>query len=129
MRGSCEGVAPLMAVIPRACGVSSTPQLLDSIIRLWNTGSPAFAGDDGCFVAAFLAMTSSLRDLAARGARGVQENVRPLKSEGAGNAGCALHRPSRVQNCKKTHTSIQVQRRQSGIPRAMVLRLTSRSPR
>ena len=30
---------------------------------------------------------------------------------------------------KKTHTSIQVQRRQSGIPCAMALRLTSRSPR
>jgi len=30
---------------------------------------------------------------------------------------------------KKTHTSIQVQRRQSGIPCAMVLRLISRSPR
>ena len=30
---------------------------------------------------------------------------------------------------KKTHTSIQVQRRHSGIPCAMALRLTSRSPR
>ena len=56
-------------------------------------------------------------------------NVRPEKLEGAGNAGCALHRRSRVQNCKKTYTSIQVQRRQSDIPRAMVLRLTSCSPR
>src|SRR5258707_15826268 len=27
-----------------------------------------------------------------------------LKSEGAGNAGCALHRRSRVQNCKKKRT-------------------------
>ena len=32
----------------------------------------------------------------------------PSKNEGAGNAGCALHPRSRVQNCaKKTHTSIQ----------------------
>jgi hypothetical protein len=30
---------------------------------------------------------------------------------------------------KKAHTSIQVQRRHSGIPCAMALRLTSRSPR
>jgi hypothetical protein len=30
---------------------------------------------------------------------------------------------------KETHTSIQVQRKHSGIPRAMVLRLISRSPR
>jgi hypothetical protein len=57
-------------------------------------------------------------------------NFRALKSEGAGNAGCTLHPRSRVQNCaKKTHTSIQVQRRQSDIPCAMVLRLISRSPR
>jgi hypothetical protein len=41
---------------------------------------------------------------------------------GAGNAGCALHPRSRVRNeQKKMHTSIQVQRRASGIPRAMVL--------
>jgi hypothetical protein len=52
------------------------------------------------------------------------------EKEGAGNAGCALHPRSRVQNAQaKTHTSIQVQRRQSGIPCAMALRLTSRSPR
>jgi hypothetical protein len=31
--------------------------------------------------------------------------------------------------CEETHTSIQVQRRQSGIPRAMALRLIARSPR
>ena len=54
----------------------------------------------------------------------------PRKQEGAGKAGCALHPRSRVQNAQtKTHTSIQVQRRQSGLPCAMVLRLISRSPR
>src|SRR5260370_12442995 len=31
--------------------------------------------------------------------------------------------------CEETHTSIQVQRKHSGIPRAMVLRLMPRSPR
>src|SRR5258708_30401305 len=31
--------------------------------------------------------------------------------------------------CEETHTSIQVQRRQSGIPCAMALRLMARSPR
>ena len=36
---------------------------------------------------------------------------------------------SRAKWVKKTHTSIQVQRRHSGIPCAMALRLTSRSPR
>jgi hypothetical protein len=66
---------------------------------------------------------------AARSARVVRESVAP-KEEGAGNAGCALHPRSRVQNVhKNTHTSIQVQRKHSGIPRAMVLRLIPRSPR
>src|ERR1700681_193378 len=51
-----------------------------------------------------------------------------LKHEGAGNAGCALHPRSRVQKAeKKTHTSIQVQRRLSDIPCAMALRLIPRS--
>jgi hypothetical protein len=56
--------------------------------------------------------------------------VVPHREEGAGNAGCALHPRSRVQVCaKKAHTSIQVQRRQSGIPCAMALRLMPCSPR
>ena len=51
-------------------------------------------------------------------------------AEGAGNTGCTLHPRSRVQKCTtKTHTSIQVQRRQSGIPCAMVLTAASCSPR
>ena len=50
--------------------------------------------------------------------------------EGAGNAGCALHPRSRVQICAKSaHTSIQVQRKHSGIPHAMALRLMARSSR
>jgi hypothetical protein len=54
----------------------------------------------------------------------------PSRNEGAGNTGCTLHPRSRVQQVhKKTHTSIQVQRRQSGIPCAMVLTLIPRSPR
>src|SRR5437764_4884312 len=51
------------------------------------------------------------------------------KSEGAGNAGCALHPRSRVQiveSCAHEHTG---QRRQSDIPCAMALRLITRSPR
>src|ERR1700704_82334 len=54
---------------------------------------------------------------------------RPRKKEGAGNAGCALHPRSRVQcveDCAHEHTG---QRRQSDIPCAMALRLTSCSPR
>jgi hypothetical protein len=54
----------------------------------------------------------------------------PKKEEGAGKTGCALHPRPRVQRVvKKAHTSIQVQRKHSGLPRAMVLRLIPCSPR
>jgi hypothetical protein len=67
--------------------------------------------------------------LAARCARVMQGNC-PRKSEGAGNTGCTLHPRSRVQIAhRKTHTSIQVQAEQSGIPCAMALRLITGSPR
>jgi len=51
-------------------------------------------------------------------------------TEGAGKTGCALHPRSRVQCAQRSaHTSIQVQRRASGLPCAMVLRRTSCSSR
>ncbi|MEH2570400.1 hypothetical protein V1289_010027 [Bradyrhizobium sp. AZCC 2289] len=66
----------------------------------------------------------------SRGATRPKFCTNPSLEEGAGNARCALHPRSRVQSAqKKTHTSIQVQRRHSGIPRAMVLRLMPCSPR
>ena len=47
--------------------------------------------------------------------------TRPSR-EGAGKTGCALHPRSHVQRqLEKTHMSIQVQRKQSGLPCAMVL--------
>jgi hypothetical protein len=52
------------------------------------------------------------------------------KKRGRRKTGCALHPRSRVQlRTKNAHTSIQVQRRASGLPCAMVLRRTSCSPR
>src|SRR5258708_33292068 len=52
------------------------------------------------------------------------------REEGAGNAGCALHPRSHVQNCAKKRTrAYRYSRRHSGIPRAMALRLMPRSPR
>jgi hypothetical protein len=93
----------------------------------WNTGSPAFAGDDSeRVVQLHFHSQTCFRDLAAHSARVLLLTSHPLKSEGAGKAGCALHPRSRVQmHTAKTHTSIQVQRRTSGLPCAMVLRLTS----
>src|SRR6266702_8438776 len=81
-----------------------------------------------CF--ASLAMTAIYTSAIPR--RDASESLKtfPLEKEGAGNAGCALHPRSRVQICAKSaHTSIQVQRKHSGIPRAMVLRLMPCSPR
>jgi hypothetical protein len=57
-----------------------------------------------------------LHGLAALVARGLPRSLAP-RSEGAGNAGCALHPRSRVQKAeRKTHTSIQVQRRHPTFP-------------
>ena len=58
------------------------------------------------------------------------KSARPKKTEGAGKTGCTLHPRSRVQlRTENAHTSIQVQRKHSGLPCAMALRLTSCSPR
>ena len=56
-------------------------------------------------------------------------NRAPHRSEGAGNAGCALHRRSRAQwrsGCAHEHTGSA---EAPGIPCVMVLRLMPRSPR
>jgi hypothetical protein len=51
---------------------------------------------------------TQLRDPAARSARGLQVIFAPLKTEGAGKTGCALHPRSRVRFAQnKLHTSIQ----------------------
>src|SRR4030088_2407346 len=48
----------------------------------------------------------------------------PQEAEGAGKAGCALHPRSRVQmHIENAHTSIQVQRKHSGLPCAVVYSL------
>ena len=78
--------------------------------RLWNTGSPAFAGDDGWVC---------VRVLAAHCARGLR-NFRPhqkQKAQGKPGARCTRGLVCKVR--KKTHTSIQVQRRHPGFPCAM----------
>jgi hypothetical protein len=51
-------------------------------------------GNDECFCVAWF--KAQLRDLAARFARGLPKTFRPLISEGAGNAGRAMHPQPRV---------------------------------
>jgi hypothetical protein len=63
-------------------------------------------------------------------ARALRRSLPPKKEkEGAGNAGCRL---APAVSCayapKNAHTSIQVERKQSGIPCAVALRLMPRSP-
>jgi hypothetical protein len=57
--------------------------------------------------------------------RGEQATLKGGRREDRVRAAPAV---SRAKSEKNTHTSIQVQRKQSGLPCAMVLRLTSRSP-
>jgi len=67
--------------------------------------------------------------LPRREAPGLCVDRRPRKQRGAGKTGCALHPRSRVQSAQKeTHTSIQVQRRQSGLPCAVVYGLLRALP-
>jgi hypothetical protein len=75
------------------------------------------------------AMRMRVRIAAARCARALR-HIRPSHhAEGAGKTGCALHPRSRVQSAeKKAHTSIQVQRRQSGLPCAVVYGLLRALP-
>ena len=102
------------AVIPRACGGSSTPRLIGSIIDVSGIlDRPPSRTMTGECVSAF-----------SRRAAPEFCMSRVSQTEGAGNAGCLLHPRSRVQTVRiKTHTSIQVQSEHSGIPCAMALRL------
>ena len=90
------------------------------------------SGEMDCFASLAMTLVADVtpHSRGANRARAVAVISRLRKIEGAGKTGCALHPRSRVQNCaKKTHTSIQVQRKHSGLPRAMVLRLIACSPR
>jgi hypothetical protein len=121
---------PSAAVVPRESGVSSTPRLIDliidvsgildppSLVELRRTSHPPYNVEYG--------FATSRRD-----ASGVLHQPSPSKEQRAqGRPGA---RCTRGLACKvhiaKTHTSIQVQRRASGLPCAMVLRLISCSPR
>ena len=73
--------------MPREGGASGTPRLFDGITAASGILNPRLRGDDECMW---------LCDLAACSAR-VLHFVSPLKSEGAGKTGCALHPRSRVQ--------------------------------
>src|SRR5882757_3647726 len=68
-------------------------------------------------------------DLATRCARGLQIRFAPKERGRREDRVRAAPAVSCAQVDKKTHMSIQVERKQSGLPCAMVLRLISCSPR
>jgi hypothetical protein len=101
--------------------VSSTPRVLDSIAGASEYWMPACAGMTGGYTSAFS------RHVAPEfckfiSALAKQRGRREDRVRAAPAVPCA-----KVAN--KTHTSIQVQRRQSGLPCAMVLQLIPCSPR
>ena len=100
-------------VIPRAGGGSSTPRILDSITDVSEYWMPACAGMTGGHHSAFSRHTAPevckfVRPQKMRGRREDRVRAAPAVS-------CAKMRKA------KAHMSIQVQRRASGLPCAMVL--------
>src|SRR5665647_193070 len=112
MSACCRPFAGRERVMPRqrvllsaspmtgSAGTSSTRRPFGSIIGVSaKLGRAGQAGDDNRI---------RVRDLAAHCARVLQANIRPLRTEDAGNAGCTLQPRSRVQSAQKNaHTSIQ----------------------
>jgi hypothetical protein len=117
--------SPALCAIAHQDRGSSTPRAIVSITSASEYWMPAGA----CHRARIRNdVATQLSVLATPCVRGV-EKTSAQKEEGAGKTGCALHPRSHVQNAQsKAHTSIQVQRKQSGLPCAMVLRLISCSP-
>ena len=122
------GAASPQIVIPRACGGSSTPRPFGLITGVSGILDHSHAR---AMTTENAARQNASDTNSASSPRGAPSLARSLpRQRGAGNAGCALHPRSRVQSCAKSaHTSIQVQRKHSGIPRAMALQLMPRSPR
>ena len=98
-RNDADNPAPCSTVIPAHAGIQYAAASRFNHQRLWDTGSPACAGDDtGIWVCI----------LAAHCARSFADRFALDSSEGAGNAGCALHPRSHVHRAlKNEHMSIQ----------------------
>jgi hypothetical protein len=113
-------VSTTKTVMPREGGASSTPRPIVSITTvsgiLDRPPSRTMTTEYDC---AFPRRVSP----------GSCDNVSPKIERAQGMPGAGWHPRSRVQNAlRNAHTSIQVQPKQPGIPRAMVLRLISCSP-
>ena len=120
------GFAPRIGVIPAHAGIQYAAASRFFHRRLWNTGSPACAGDDSGDVA--LAFTKHTFAIPRRNARVMQnrfsqkQGSRECRVRAAPAVSCAIVQ----QDGAHEHTG---QRRASDIPCAMALRLISCSPR
>jgi hypothetical protein len=118
-------------VIPRACGVSSMPRLLGSIIAVSGMLDHPHAQVTTASVWHLHCHSQTWQGVPAAGksARGLHEHSPSTKREqGMPGARCTRGLVCKVHK-RNAHTSIQVQRRHSGIPCAMALRLMPCSPR
>ena len=123
-------------ILDRAAGVNCSLQVIASVTKLvgWversDTHRHVRVGIDGYRFAPPILRRRTFA-ISRRIAPEVLHFVCPsIETEGAGKTGCALHPRSRVQlRTENAHTSIQVQRKHSGLPCAVALQLTSCSPR
>ena len=97
---------PKRIVIPAQAGIQYAAASRFNHRRLWNTGSPGHRRAEATpfFERLCRAMTAEYVFAIPRriAPELCQKFLAPSKSEGAGNAGCALHPRSRVQKCRKT---------------------------
>jgi len=110
-----HGVTPKKVVIPAHAGIQYAATSRLNHQRLWNTGSPAFAGDDehGLNLQGRTKLRTHLRVPAARFARAFAKIFRPTK--GVGNAGCQCTR-SRACSVVNTRVSHHGYTGSPGIP-------------
>jgi hypothetical protein len=69
--------------------------------------SSSYGGQVAAFAMTWLTLNTTPRSRGAKRPKFENDFSAPLEMEGAGNAGCALHPRSRVQESGETHTSIQ----------------------
>jgi hypothetical protein len=115
---------------------SEAKQSIYQLVEAWIASSLALLAMTGLYwIQTSNSETTHVRNLAARCARALrrfhppkqQGRRRPSRAQGRSGARCT--RGLACKGSKKTHTTIQVQRRQSSLPCAMVLRLISCFPR
>ena len=116
-----SGARPHTSVIPAYAGIQYAAAHRLIHWRLWNTGSPACAGDGS-------RRMTHLHDLAARFARGLPPNFSPSRQRAQGMPGARCTRGLACNRQIEAHTSIQGS---GGIRHSLRngLRLISCSPR